>query len=248
MSIRFKPPVIAHRGMSGAAPENTMAAFTKTVQAGIQWVEFDVVLASCGTPVIFHDETLERTTNGKGSIGDFPFSFLETLDAGSWFKREYSGERIPALVEVVRFLYESGLHANIEIKPLPGQEEETVTTALGVIAQYFLENSPHILFSSFSLPALQYLRTCAPRAMLGLLLHEWRDDWQNIADALNCISVHVNQEILTKPRADAIRQAGKILLSYTVNTPERARELFAMGVNAVFSDFPDRIAKMGQHI
>ena len=98
-SLLFDPPVIEHRGVSSYAPENTMSAFTRAVQLGIQWVEFDVMLAACGTPIIIHDESLDRTTNGHGNVGDYSYSYLRTLDAGSWFSPSYSGERIPSLEE-----------------------------------------------------------------------------------------------------------------------------------------------------
>jgi len=246
MMLTFDPPVIAHRGMSANAPENTMAAFTRVVQAGIQWVEFDVMLAACGTPVVIHDETLERTTGHAGSVGDFPYSYLSTLDAGGWFQSAFSGERIPAFAQVMEFLADTKLCANIEIKPLPLQEERTVVQALQVLKTHFPENSPSLLFSSFSHATLHELRKHAPTCQLGLLMHAWQPDWREFASALNCVSVHVNQEILTATRAAEIKTDNKILLSYTVNDVDRAEALFASGVDAVFSDCPDRIARFGR--
>lgn len=241
VSLHFDPPVIAHRGASAYAPENTMSAFTKAAQLGIKWVEFDVVLAACGTPVIFHDETLERTSNGRGSIGDYSNTYLQTLDAGRWFSSEFSGERIPTLNQAAEFLLEKGLRANVEIKPLPGQEERTVENTLRVLAPLFPADSPSILFSSFSIPVLKILRARAPRSAMGLLLHEWRADWRTLAESLDCVSVHVNNDILTKDSAAEIKNAGKLLLSYTVNDAQRAAKLYSWGVDAVFSDCPDKI-------
>jgi glycerophosphoryl diester phosphodiesterase len=241
VSIHFDPPVIAHRGASAYAPENTMLAFTKAALLGIKWVEFDVVLAACGTPVIFHDETLERTSNGRGRIGNYAYTYLQTLDAGSWFAPGSAGERIPTLAELAAFLLEKNMKANVEIKPLPGQEEKTVVNTLRVLAPFFSEDSSSILFSSFSLPTLKILRAKAPYCHMGLLMHEWIDDWRQHANLLSCVSVHVNNDILTSDRAKQIKSADKLLLSYTVNDAHRASELFSWGVDAVFSDYPNKL-------
>ena len=91
--LQFLPPVIAHRGASAYAPENTLAAFVKAAQLGIRWIECDVMQAACGEVIIFHDETLERTTNGKGDVDRYPYSYLQSLDAGSWFDPIFSGEK-----------------------------------------------------------------------------------------------------------------------------------------------------------
>lgn len=243
VSIQFEPPVIAHRGGSAYAPENTMSAFVKAVQLDIGWVEFDVMLAKCGTPIIFHDETLDRTTNGSGFVGDYPYSYLQTLDAGAWFAPVFAGERIPTLEQVAQFLVSTGMHANVEIKPLPGQEKQTVDAALKVMSAYFPEDSDKILYSSFSLSALQYLRQRAPRCHIGFLMHEWRADWRQAAESVQSVSVNVNQAELTPERVSEIKKYAKFLLSYTVNQPERAKELLSEGVDAVFSDCPDQIAR-----
>src|SRR5690348_4859908 len=109
----FNPPWLAHRGASASAPENTLAAFKAAKEQGARWLEFDVMLAACGEAVIFHDETLERTTNGQGFLHDYPYHFLKTLDAGSWFGPRFAGERIPTFKETVDFIIEANLSANI---------------------------------------------------------------------------------------------------------------------------------------
>jgi len=231
----FAPPVIAHRGASAYAPENTMSSFTKAVQLGIRWVEFDVMLAACGTPIVFHDETLDRTTNAVGNVGDYSYTYLRTLDAGSWFSSSYSCERIPAFEQVVEFVRDTGLCANVEIKPLPGQDKATVTAVLKVVSRYFPENNPSILFSSFSVPT--------PHCSMSLLMHEWLPDWKSLADELSCVSINVNQEILTADNPRVLKGDDRQLLSYTVNDARRAEQLFSWGVDAVFSDNPDIVAR-----
>ncbi len=240
-SINFNPPVIAHRGASAYAPENTMAAFVKAAQLGIQWVEFDVMQASCGKPIIFHDDELDRTTNGQGEVNHFSYPYLASLDAGSWFDPVFSGERIPTLISVIDLLSHAHLSANVEIKALPGHEEALVKQVVDEIRPKISLTEGRILFSSFSLAALHSLRQYAPDCLIGLLLHEWEPDWQAICKSLHCVSVHVNHEIMTPAAAYTIKSMGKALLCYTVNDPARARELYSWGVDAVFSDVPDKI-------
>jgi glycerophosphoryl diester phosphodiesterase len=241
--LHFQPPVIAHRGASGYAPENTIAAFTKAAQLGIQWVEFDVMLAACGEAIVIHDENLNRTTNGFGMVDDYPYSYLRTLDAGAWFDTKFSSERIPTLSQVLEFIKNANMSANIEIKPLPGQDKKTVLQTLKEVALYYPQPSSSILFSSFSIDVLELLKKQAPTANIGLLMHDWLPDWQMICDDFQCISVHVNQDIISPEMAKNIKNTGRSLLCYSVNKPQRAKELYSWGVDAVFSDVPDIIVK-----
>lgn len=239
--LHFNPPVIAHRGASGYAPENTMAAFRKAAELGIQWIEFDVMLSKDHSPIIFHDETLDRTTNARGSMLHADDERLKHLDAGGWFGAEFKEEKIPFLAEVLAFLSESGLSANVEIKPLPHQEKETVRMAFKEIHHKFTFPTHRLLLSSFSITALEEIRKQSNSCLLGLLMHEWLPDWSSICDQLHCISVHINQEIMTPQMAKKIKDSGRMLLCYTVNSLGRAQELYSWGVDAVFSDVPDQI-------
>jgi len=239
--LNFNPPVVAHRGASKYAPENTLSAFTRAAQIGVQWVEFDVMLAACETPVIFHDETLDRTTNLCGVVSDYPFNVLVTLDAGAWFHPNFSGQRIPSLEEIKTFLSDTGLSANIELKPEPGKERMLARNVLRILQDFLLINPTRILFSSFSIEALRELRKLSPECLIGLLLDEWREDWLVLSQELNAVTIHTNYEIVTPELAATIKQADKQLLCYTVNDPILAAELFDWGVDAVFSDVPDII-------
>lgn len=241
MTLHFNPPVIGHRGACAYAPENTIAAFTKAAQLGIKWVEFDVMQAQDGETIIFHDELLDRTSNGHGAIHEFPYSYLYSLDAGAWFHAAYAGERIPTLRAVIEFLQNANMSANVEIKALPGCEEQIVKRILQDLQPYLSKKNFQFLFSSFSTIALNYLRQYSPECQIGLLLHEWEPNWQTLCQSLNCASVHVNQEIMSAGAAQEIKKMNKALLCYTVNNPMRAKELYSWGVDAVFSDVPDKI-------
>lgn len=242
--IKFNPPVIAHRGASAYAPENTMAAFTKAAQLGARWVEFDVMQTADGMPVVFHDDELDRTTNGKGRIEQYPYAYLRGLDAGQWFDTRFSGEIIPTLSQVMEFLHANNLSANVELKACPGREEALVVSVLKVIATYPPTTRTQILFSSFDLTTMRFLHLHAPDAFLGFLLHEWQPDWEAMCESMHCATVNVNHEIMTHEAARNIKAMGKALLCYTVNDAARALELFSWGVDAVFTDAPDKIEQV----
>jgi glycerophosphoryl diester phosphodiesterase len=243
MKLNFNPPVIAHRGASAYAPENTLAAFTKAVQLGIKWIEFDVMLAACGEVVIFHDAQLNRTTQTEGTLRQHTYDYLRSLDAGAWFDLRFSGERIPTLAQALAFLKETHTAANIELKAEEGLETQLIQRILETIKPYFSVADSAILFSSFSKDALISLRHQAPHCHIGLLLDEWDSHWKDFSISLQCASIHVNEKIMTSAIAHDIKKMNKALLCYTVNRPSRAQELYALGVDAVFSDVPDLILR-----
>lgn len=242
MMNSYLSSIIAHRGASALAPENTLAAFQKAYEIGAKWVEFDVMLAACGEAVVIHDETLDRTTNGRGNVCDYPYSYLQTLDAGSWFNPIFSGEKIPTLTEVIKLLHHLKLAANIEIKPVLGCEEDTVKKVLQVIESYWQKDMKPPLISSFSWTVLEYVRKYSHTHFLAYLMHEWQMDWKKSCDELNCISVHVNHNILNQMRINEIKATNRFVLSYTVDDLQMARQLFEWGVDALFSNCPMNIA------
>lgn len=122
--------IFGHRGSAGTHPENTMISFQAAEHAGAEGIEFDIQLSRDGVPVIIHDETLERTTNGKGWVKDLTFSELQQLDAGAWFSEKYKGTKIPALEEVLTWAQGNRLLLNLELKTgivkYPQMEEKVI--------------------------------------------------------------------------------------------------------------------------
>lgn len=230
------PPIIAHRGASRYAPENTLAAFRKAKELGARWVEFDVMLSKDHEAVVIHDDTLERTTNGSGNVSDHTCVALKKLDAGSWFSPEFANEKIPTFLEVIQLLNELQLCANVEIKPLPGKEKITAEKTLSIIQAHWPRTLPAPLISSFSRIALETVRNLSSDSLLGFLMDEWLPDWQIVCDQLQCVSVHVDQKILTPDLARQIKATQRLLLAYTVNALDRAKALFSAGVDAIFCD------------
>jgi glycerophosphoryl diester phosphodiesterase len=231
--------LIAHRGASAYAPENTMAAFNQAHQMGARWVEFDVMLSADGLPFVFHDDKLKRTTNGRGEFGKVSADYIRSLDAGSWFSKRFQGERIPSFSTVLQWLCDHQMQANIEIKPFPGMVEQTTVAVLAHLNQYWPHDRALPLVSSFELEALTLCRSLSPEIPLGYLLHEWQNDWLKTAQNLQCYAVHLNAAIATPARIDAIKAEGYKVLVYTVNQPRRAQKFLAYGVDAIFTDYPD---------
>lgn len=243
-TIKRIPPVIGHRGARAYAPENTLAGIYKAKALGVQWVEVDVMLTSCGEAILMHDTRLDRTTDGRGEVGKTPYSLIATLDAGAWFSEEFKGEPVPRFIDFIHCLKECQLGANIEIKPYPGKEKETARTVVEILHKHWPSILPPPLVSSFSLESMRVARQLDAQLLLGLLTYRWPRNWAALAKELNCFSVHAHYSRLNPKRVNLIKEAGYAALAYTVNEEERARRLFAMGVDAVFSDYPDKILSM----
>ena len=235
------PRIIAHRGGGTLAPENTLAGLRKAKQLGYAGVEFDVMLAADATPILMHDQRLERTTSGSGAIAETAYRDMQKLDAGSWYSREHAGEPVPSFERAGRLCLELGLWANIEIKPAPGYEAETGrATALRARALWSGAPVPPLL-SSFQPAALAAAKAAAPELPRGALTKSIPPDWQSWMRELGCVSVHCDFRLLLPQQARAVRDAGYWLLCYTVNDPEIARALFGWGVDAVVTDRLDLI-------
>ena len=152
MAVKI-PEKIGHRGAAGHAPENTLASIRKAANLGARWVEFDVMLSHDGIPILMHDNTLNRTTNGKGPISAQSLNDLRTLDAGSWFDKSFADEPIPTLAETLLLAEALGLGCNVEIKPAPETSEETAKAVIEVVNSSQIPFS--IIMSSFRKPLLE---------------------------------------------------------------------------------------------
>jgi glycerophosphoryl diester phosphodiesterase len=232
-------PLIAHRGASSYAPENTIAAFDKAYELGARSIELDVMMCADGGLFVFHDATLERTTNGQGEFGAATSEYIASLDAGSWFAERFEGERIPSLPEALRWLIAHQVQVNIELKPLPGHVEETTTAFLTCLKRYWPSTAPLPLISCFDAEALRLCTRLSPELPLGLLFLKWKKDWIHLAKEVHATSVHLNQYIATRRRIHAIKKAGYEAYVYTVNARDWAVRYEAWGADAILSDYPD---------
>ncbi len=187
------PPIIGHRGAAALAPENTLAGFRVAAAAGVRWVEFDVKLTRDGVAVLMHDETLDRTTNGRGRVAETPLATLLALDAGGWFGAGFRDERVPTLIEACAELGRLGLGANIEIKPCPGRAAATAEAVVAAVAAHWPASLPPPLLSSFAPESLAVVRDRAAHLPRGLLVGRLQPDWRRQVDALGCASVNLGR-------------------------------------------------------
>ncbi|MDY7538594.1 glycerophosphodiester phosphodiesterase [Undibacterium sp. RTI2.1] len=234
------PKIIAHRGGGTLAPENTIAAMRCGLEYGFHAVEFDVMLSKDGVPVLMHDPLFGRTVRGDGGVAASLAAELQQMDAGSWFSERFAGERIPTYVQVIEFCQQHRIWMNVEIKPVPGFEEITGRVVAEVTKQ--MQAGDDVLFSSFSFDALMQAKLVAPEIKRGFLTDQIEWDWQQRLEQLDAIALHTNHKHLTPEIAQQIKAAGYGLFCYTVNTPERAREIFDWGVDAFCTDRIDLIA------
>ena len=239
------PRIIAHRGESALAPENTLAAIQLAATGGASWIEVDVNISSDNIPYLHHDDGLERCTNGDGYLVSRSSEYLDTLDAGSWKDPVYAGEPLPTLSATIAVLKHYGLGLNLEIKPTAGWEKPTTKAICDVIKAEWPAELP-LLISSFSPEALGHAQTGLPDVARGYLVSAIPPDWREKSAALDCVSVHCSQELLTEEKAADIKNEGLSLLCFTVNDSERAKTLFSWGVDSVFTDIPtDMQAALG---
>jgi glycerophosphoryl diester phosphodiesterase len=241
------PAVIGHRGAAALAPENTIAGFRVARDAGASWVEFDVRLAAAGRCVLLHDETVDRTTDGRGRAADMSVEALRRLDAGGWFAPRFAGEPVPIFEEAIDALGELGIGANIEIKAEPdgGAAEETGREVARIAAARWPAHLPPPLLSSFNEAALAAARDAAPGLRRGILFDVVPPDWRRRAERLGCVSVHADHRRIHPSLIAEVIAAGFPMLTYTVNDVRTASRLREWGVSSIITDHPDRLAPMG---
>ncbi|PWK11346.1 glycerophosphodiester phosphodiesterase [Tumebacillus permanentifrigoris] len=229
---------LAHRGASGYAPENTMEAFQVADLMGADGFEFDVQITRDGVPVVIHDELLNRTTNGRGYVHEHTLAELRALDAGSWYDPSFAGERIPTLQEVID-AFGNRMVLNIELKnsifPMPGLEERT----LELIRRYQIEE--RVIVSSFHHGSMQKFHQLAPDISTGLLYDCVIVGAVEYAKRLGARALHPFFATI-KPQFLAEAHAAELAVNvWTVNEEEHMRLVANLGVDAIITNYPDRL-------
>ncbi|MFD1426751.1 glycerophosphoryl diester phosphodiesterase [Kroppenstedtia sanguinis] len=232
--------IFAHRGFSSVAPENTMAAFREAAQAGADGLELDVHLTKDGEVVVIHDETVNRTTDGEGKVRKLTLEELRRLDAGSRFAKEFAGEKIPLLHEVLELVADRNLWLNIELKnnkfPYPGLEEKV----LELISQYDLAQKT--VFSSFNHYSLRRIKEKQPDADIALLYMAHLIEPWNYAAWMGATSLHPYWPTVTEELVQGCREQGLSLRPFTVNQARMMDRLIQLDVDAIITDKVDRLA------
>lgn len=228
--------VIAHRGASGEAPENTVAALRLAADQGATCVEIDVSISRDQIPYVHHDDSLDRCTNGSGLLSEQTADALDQLDA-SHGKEGYLQEPIPRLAAVIDFLSDRKVGLNLEIKPQEGLEQDTVEAICTMIESSWPSDLA-LVFSSFSQLSLELAHKRLPSVPRGLLVEELPHNWKQLINKYECCNLHCDASQLSEEQARDVLAQSLGVYCYTVNDVDRARELLSWGVHGVFTDYP----------
>ena len=227
---------IAHRGASGRFPENTLRAFAAAIEAGADMCELDVRLTADGAIAVIHDDTVERTTDGRGAVNSFMLKDLKRLDAGAKFGAKYSGERIPTLDEALD-LAAGRCGLNIELKAA-GVELSVceLIQARGAAAW--------TLLSSFDWDALARVRHIAPEIRVGLLSSRWPARLLGAATEMKADAINPRFDMVTEDLCVAAHKRAINVYAWTVDDPAAMRRLIAYGVDGIMTNYPERLARV----
>jgi len=221
-----------HRGARGHEPENTIRSVRRALELGADGIEVDVYFAD-GHLVVIHDDTLERTTNGHGCVMKKTFAHLRSLDAGL-------GEKIPTLAEIFDAVNRRAV-INVELKG-----PHTAAPVAALIAEYVKHRGrsyADFLVSSFDHDRLREAKKLRPEIRIGALIEKIPRGLAQFAEELGAWSLHISKRcVTTRLVADAHRRGLKVFV-FTVNRPEEIARMKALGVDGVFSDFPDRVRR-----
>nr|WP_285846000.1 glycerophosphodiester phosphodiesterase family protein [Bacillus safensis] len=229
--------IIAHRGSSSAAPENTFAAFDLAVQQGADYIELDVQLTMDQHVAVIHDVTVDRTTNGSGLVKSYTLDQLKKLDAGSWFDSQYANERIPTLQEILE-RYSQRVGILIEIKH-PKQQIGVEKAVVDIINRFAY--SRHIMVQSFDANALQRVKAYAPSLRTAFIIKPSAfkltkrklAEYSSFADCLNMKKTMINRWLI-----DRIHSFGMDVFIWTVKDQKTADRMKTYPIDGVVTDHP----------
>ncbi len=232
-----RPVVIAHRGDSKHAPENTLASFESAYRQGADAIEFDVKLTADGQVVVIHDPKVDRTTDGRGTVSRMTLVELHSLDAGSWFSDRFRGERIPTLEEVFETVGRR-LYMNVELTNYTTPLDALVEKVVGLVCKHALED--RVLFSSFFPRNLKKARTLLPPVARGLLAYSgWMGAWARSSGWRGDVcALHPHLTDVNPGLVDRVHSADKLVNVWTVNEEEDLRRMIGLGVDGIIIDDP----------
>ncbi|MDQ0194074.1 glycerophosphodiester phosphodiesterase [Paenibacillus wynnii] len=232
----------AHRGASAVCPENTMVAFRRSLELGATGIETDVQMTKDGKLVLIHDEELERTTTGTGYVKDQTLEELQRLDAGSWFGKDFGGETLPTLEDLLQLLQGQDIILNIELKNgvflYPGMEEKVIEAVRA------FNMSEQVILSSFNHYSLAYCNTLAPEIRTGILYMEGLYRPWDYAATIGATALHAYHYAVLPEFVYGAAEHGVDYHPFTVNDPEQMKVLLEAGVSGIITDYPDVLAKL----
>lgn len=238
--------VVAHRGSSGTAPENTMAAFRQAVAAGVDMIELDVRLTRDLEPVVIHDRTLRRTAAWNRRIWHVTLAEARRLDAGAWYSKAFRGERIPHLDDVLEWL-PGNIDLNIEVKTDGDPRPATIFEHAVARALRPFRSVNRIMISSFDHRFLRRLRRLLPSVTLAALFLPLRDSGRSpagIVESARASGLVCSTAWLRSRMVDNLHANVFFLYCYRVNTRLQLNRAIRLGVDGVITDYPARILTM----
>lgn len=235
--------IVGHRGAAALAPENTIAGFQKVVDAGINWVEVDVQLSGDQIPILYHDETVNRCSDGKGKLGNFNLEQLLCLDAGSWFthkiKNEFAQEKIPSLETALNFCLEHNLNMNLELKIHHEHQAKPLVENVVMLLKTMAFPIDKLIVSSFSQLAVKHFKDLYPTVRRGYICKYNPVAYFTELAALELYSLHIEHKIVTEKIAKSVTEADYKLIIWTLNDPLQKAKFLDMGVYAIITDDPN---------
>jgi glycerophosphoryl diester phosphodiesterase len=227
--------VIAHRGASSYAPENTFAAFDLALRMGVSHIELDVHSTRDGHIVVIHDETVDRTTNGHGPVMSHSLAALTALDAGAWFEGRFAGERIPRLADVLE-RYKGRAHIHTEIK---GHGDHLSERTVDLVRRHGMADQ--VTITSFQRARLAETRAYAPELPTGWLVGEITDAIVTEARAMGLTQLCPRASTVTAELVHRLHGDGFIVRAWGVSTEELMRQVVTAGADGMTVNFPDKL-------
>ncbi len=239
MLDRFpRPIVLAHRGDLAHAPENTLASFKQAIQKGADGIELDAKLTSDGHVIVFHDMTVERTTDGTGRVASLSLDAIRKLDAGGWFNEKFRGERVPLLEEVFETLGRDKL-INIELTNYSSPRDGLVDRVCELIERH--GNAGQIIFSSFFESNLKRAAQLTPQIPRGLLAMPglpgiWARSFGFMFGDFQALHPHITS--VDRQQVQRVHRLNRRVHVWTANTPEEVKQLQEWNVDGILTDDP----------
>jgi len=230
-----RPLLIGHRGYPARFPENTLASFKGAIQAGCDMIELDVTLTKDRKVVVIHDDTLDRTTTGKGPVRGHALAEIKALDAGSWFDAGFAAERVPELWEVME-LTAGRCMLNIEIKESAFEEDFPADAIEHQVVKLVRTSGAmdRVIISSFDKRILQRIAAMdAPPAVAYISDHRADKRVLEMLLAMRAFSWHPRFTVLTRDQVDMLHAAGLKIFPWTINTRAEAEKVLALGVDGL---------------
>lgn len=232
-----QPQIIAHRGASGHAPENTLAAYRLAIELGAHFIEADLQSTRDGHIVAFHDAELQRTTNGRGVVAESTLDEVRSIDAGRWFDRDFAGQRVPTLEEVLGLGRESEVGFYFQLRS--GYSAEFGRLLVRAVRD--MDAMLRVVVVSPAAADIEELRKLEDGVVTGILFSERSPDALELAAQSGARQFCLREDLVTGELVNRAHGAGLLTVAWTVNAPARMRELVATGVDRMVTDFPDRL-------